>query len=177
LIISYYILIYERNISSLFLKSKFDTQKIYVYSYNNNLFNIKSVIEINNHEIWGGIYNKYLSNMTFENYLNTKKIDFNKKNQKQKLLNSDNKLIGFIYLVPLPGQNDKVLKNITEGEIINNLNAGNNETIPKLSFSPIYHKLINSINSLEANYPSDLPNIETIINKISLNGLKGLTVY
>ena len=164
-------------ISSLFLKSTFDTQKIYVYSYNNNLFNFKGVIEVNHQEIWGGIYNKYLSKITFENYLNTKKIDINKKNQKQKLLNSENKLIGFIYLVSLSGQNDKAIKNITEGEIINNLNIGNNETIPKLGFSPIYHKLIDSINSLETYYPHDLPNIGTIINKISLNELKCLTVY
>jgi hypothetical protein len=159
-------------ISSLFLKSKLDTQKIYVYSYNNNLFICKGVIEINHHEIWGRIYNRYLSNITFENYLIIKKIDINKQHQKQKLLNSENKLLGFIYLVPLPGQNGKVLKNIIEGEIINNLNVGNNETIPKLSFSPIYHKLIDSINSLEAYYPNDLPNIGTIINKISLNELQ-----
>ena len=163
-------------ISSLFLKSTIDTKKIYVYSYSNNLFNIIGIIEFFN-EIWNDIYSKYLSKISFAQYLIRKKIDVNKKNQKQNLLNSESKLLGYIYLVSLSGQNDKAIKNITEGEIINNLNIGKNETNQKLSFSPIYHKLIDSINSLEAYYPNDLPNIGTIINKISLNELKCLTVY
>ena len=107
-------------ISSLFLKSTYDTKKIYIYKYNNNLFNIIGVIDLFN-DIWEDIYNKYLSKITLEEYLNLKKIDINKKNQKQNLLNSENKLLGYIYLIPLSGQNGNITQNIIDNGIINNI--------------------------------------------------------
>ena len=113
-------------------------------------------------------------------YLIRKKIDINKKNQKQNLLNSLNKLLGYIYLISLSGQNGNVTQKFTEDGIIkdiNNLNINKNDNIKKTNFSSIYHKLIDSINNLEPNYPNEIPNIKAIINKISLNELKGITVY
>ena len=166
-------------ISSLFLKSTYDTKKIYIYKYNNNLFNIMAVFDFFN-DIWKDIYNKYFSKITLEEYLNLKKIDINKKNQKQNLLNSENKLLGYIYLIPLSDQNGNITQNINDNEIINNinnLNINKNDNIKKSNFSPIYHKLINSINNLEPNYPDEIPDISAIINKISLKQLKGMTVH
>ena len=166
-------------ISSLFLKSTYDTKKIYIYQYNNNLFNIIGVIDFFN-DIWEGIYNKYLSKKTLKDFFYLKKIDINKKNQKQNLLNSKNILLGFIYLIPLSGQNGNEAQNIIDNGIINNinnLNINKNDNIKKSNFSSIYHKFINSINNLEPNYPDEIPDISAIINKISLKQLKGMTVY
>ena len=126
-------------ISSLFLKSTYDTKKIYIYQYNNNLFNIIGVIDLFN-DIWKDIYHKYLSKITLEEYLNLKKIDINKKNQKQKILNWANKLLGYIYLIPLSDQNGNITQNINDNEIINNinnLNINKNGNIKKSNFSPI----------------------------------------
>ena len=126
-------------ISSLFLKSTYDTKKIYIYKYNNNLFNIMAVFDFFN-DIWKDIYNKYLSKITLEEYLNLKKIDINKKNQKQKILNSMGVLLGYIYLISLSGQNGNTTQNIYDNGIINNinnLNINKNGNIKKSNFSPL----------------------------------------
>ena len=169
---SYYNL--QIGISSLFLKSKYEATKIYIYKYNNNLFNIIGVIDLFN-DSWNAIYNRHLSKKTFEEYLIRKKIDINKKNQKQNLFDSSNKLLGYIYLVSLSGQNGNVTQNIIDNGIINdinNLNINKNDNVKKSNFSSIYHKLIDSINNLQPNYPNI--NNTTIF---PLNELKGINVY
>ena len=143
------------------------------------MFNIIGVIDFFN-DIWEDIYNKYLSKKTLKDFFYLKKIDINKKNQKQNLLNSKGVLLGFIYLIPLSGQNGNEAQNIIDNGIINNinnLNINKNDNIKKSNFSSIYHKFINSINNLEPNYPDEIPDISAIINKIFLKQLKGMTVY
>ena len=163
-------------VSSLCVRGTYDTKKIFIYHCNHRLFNILGVIEVFD-EIWDNIYSRYLSKMTFEEYLKKKKIDINTKNKKQNLLSSNKSHLGYIYLISSSVQHHNIVKNqVTEGEFIPDLNIKKNEIIQKPNFSAIYHKLIDSINNLNPNYPHDLSN-ETIMNKLSSNQVTGLNLY
>ena len=90
---------YEINfgISSLCLRLKEDLNKVLIYNYNNNVFNLIGIIELFG-DYWINIYNKYLSKKTFEQYLFIKKINANIINQKHNLIASDKIHMGYIYL-------------------------------------------------------------------------------
>ena len=86
--------------------------KIYIYDYNNLSFHIFSIIHIFA-DIWKYIYDKYLKNSTFTNYLKKKQINFNLINQAQNLVSEGNKHLGYVYLLSqiIENYNERIRNN------------------------------------------------------------------
>ena len=99
---------YEINfgISQLYIRLKYDLNKIYCYNYQNNSFNLSCIIELLA-DIFKEIYDRHLSKKPFTQYLNEKQINLGILNKKQKLFSSGKKLLGYIYLPsPIIYKND-----------------------------------------------------------------------
>ena len=84
--------------SSLCFRWTFDINHIYIYKYNNQVFNLKCIIEPFNNN-WTHIYQRYLSKMSFDNFLNENRIDQRIINNKQKIFSDDLNLLGEIYFI------------------------------------------------------------------------------
>jgi len=110
--------------SMLCFRLNYDLNRMYFYKYSNESFKISGIIELFADE-WKYIFDKYLSKITFYQYLTKKNINLNIINKNQILLSTGNKHLGYIYLM------DK----------INN----------KDNFKNIYIKLLNSLNTLRNN--------------------------
>ena len=139
--------------SMIYFRWANDLNRIYVFNYNNIAYDLVALIDFNN-DYLKGIYDKYLSVMSFYKYLIAKNIKFNIINQKQSILSSTNVGLGYIYLT--------------------------NANIYSIYFDYIYNSLIRSLYYLEYNN-LDLSNNATILNSIqkylSLKQLKYLEVF
>ena len=141
---------------------------VYVYNYKNDKFLLKCIFEFFGDEFWNDIYNKYLSKMTFNQYLCKHNINLNIIKQKQDLLSLDtNNYLGYIYLI------EKSFETVSVEKINkDNNNNNNNHNI----FNSIYNNLIKSLNSFKLNQLNTI-NIETIQNLYESNLLFGLSLY
>ena len=158
---------------SLCLRNKYDLNKMYFYQYINNSFQISGMIELFADE-WKYIYNKHFSKKTFAQYLTEKNINLGLIGQKQSLLSTGNKLLGYIYLINKMGEHNKINENIISN---NNVNTYKNENIDISSkLNNIYQNFLQSLGSLPNNM-NDFPNIETIMYYLSLNILNGVSVF
>ena len=135
--------------SMLCFRLNYDLNRMYFYKYSNESFKISGIIELFA-DVWKYIFDKYLSKITFYQYLTKKNINLNIINKNQILLSTGNKHLGYIYLM------DK----------INN----------KDNFKNIYIRLLNSLNTLRNNQ-LNLTNIETIKNYLSSKKIIGLHVF
>ena len=155
---------------------KYDLIKIYCYTYQNNSLNLPGIIELLA-DIWKDIYDRHLSKKPFIQYLNEKKINLNILNQKQQLLSSGGKLLGYIYL-PSSKNDQNTEKNIPT---TNNFKAtGNikiNEDINQnIDFKTIYQKFVNTSKTLKHNNLA-LPNIDIIKSYMTSKLLMNLQVF
>ena len=158
---------------SLCLRNKIDLNKMYFYQYINKSFQISGMIELFADE-WKYIYNKHFSKKTFAQYLTEKNINIGLIGQKQSLLSTANKLLGYIYLINKIGEHNKINENIISNNIVNTYKNENINISSKLNI--IYQNFLQSLSSLPNNM-NDFPNIETIMNYLSLNILNGVSVF
>ena len=162
--------------SSLCLRTKYDSNKTYIYNYNNTSFNIIGIIDVFA-DVWETIYNRYLSQKLFSQYLIEKNINLNIFNKKQNLLSSGQKHLGYIYLIPQMNNNDGQQIIETFDNMNNFENKVANENINKnIDFQSVYLKFYKSLSSLKHNN-YDLPNTESIRNYFSSNLLIHLSVF
>jgi len=163
-------------ISELYIRLKYDLNKIYCYNYQNNSFNLSGIIELLA-DIFKEIYDKHLSKKPFTQYLNEKQINLGISNQKQELFSSGKKLLGYIYL-----PSTKVGQNLEQNiPIMKDINTKENILIEgdlnkKIDFNIIYQKFVNSFKTLKDKNLA-LPNIKTIKGYISSNLLINLPVF
>ena len=178
---------YEINFgkSSLCLRWIHDNNKIYIYNYNNHSFNLSGVIELYG-DAWKDIYDRHLSKKMFSQYLTEKQINLNILKQKQDLLSSGNKSLGYIYLTSqitdfnnnnVIGSNMPLFNNneIKENNIFNNENKGKNTHI-NTDINNIYKNFIYILNAMQ-DYYLDLPNNDTIKNYILKKTLNNIPVF
>ena len=131
----------------------------YNYDINNNSYNLFAVIK-NDGNIFDGLYSKHLISMTFKQYLNQKKIDKNKINIFQPIINSQNQIILQVLLYN---------KELKENIITNNF---------KILFQIFqnYKKFIKSLNQQTDNNII-ISSIDDIKNNINFQLMKFLKVY
>ena len=141
----YYLTLYKSN---LYLQKEKSSMIIFVYEYKNISVNFLGIIRFNDN-YFAKIYEKYFSKINFSEYLINKNINLNLINQEQILLSSDEKYLGYIYLITQISDND---------------------------FNSIYQNLIQALNNLEYN-AYDLPNIIDIKNYFESNLIIHLPVF
>ena len=169
---------YEINFGklSLCLRWKYDPNKIYIYNYNNHLFNLTGIIELFA-DAWKYIYDKHISKKSFVQYLTEKQININIINQKQNLTSTGNKFLGYIYLTS--HINDSNSNNTIESNMnmLNNMKKEKNININS-DFNNLYQNLINSLTNFKlTSNEMDLKDVETIKSYIDLNILTNLPVF
>ena len=162
--------------STLFIRLKYDLNKIYCYNYQNNSFNLSCIIELVA-DMFKEIYDRHFSKKPLTQYLNEKQINLGILNQKQELFSSGKKLLGYIYL-----PSTKVGQNLEQNTpIIEDINIKENILIEgdlnkKIDFNIIYQKFVNSFKTLKDKNLA-LPNIKTIKGYIASNLLINLPVF
>ena len=162
--------------STLYIRLKYDLNKIYCYNYQNNSFNLSCIIELVA-DMFKEIYDRHFSKKPLTQYLNEKQINLGILNQKQELFSSGKKLLGYIYL-----PSTKVGQNLEQNiPIIEDINIKENILIEgdlnkKIDFNIIYQKFVNSFKTLKDKNLA-LPNIKTIKGYIASNLLINLPVF
>jgi hypothetical protein len=154
---------------------------IYFFAYNynihNNSYNLFAIFKCNGN-IFQEVFNKYLMTMTFEKYLNQKKINLNKKNIFQPIINSEKKIIFQVYLFyENTNINTNMNTNINTNKNTNNKEHKNIDIFKKLS--QIFLSYKNFVKSLDKQTDNNLiiSNIDDIKNSLSIEYIKFLKVY
>ena len=183
---------YEINFGkcSLCLRSYNDLNKIYIYSYDENSFNLYGIIDLFD-DVWGKIYDRYLSKTNFSCFLYNKKINECIKNQKQNLISTGNRHLGYIYLIE-----EKQKTNRFQGQKIERMdrdavsynvhhNKKNNINIPiiipnkKLQIIKILVLLYGNEKEIKKLYSQGIYNLENfhIVNKVWIDKFKEMFNY
>ena len=168
-------------ISTLYLRKQNDGTKIYVYNYN-NFFHLIGIIDTFA-DVWKSLYDRHLSKMIFSLFLAEKNIDENLKNQKQNLISTGQKHLGYIY-IPAQESNEGIINNeimnintnkapvILNNTIKKNINENKNN-----AFISICDKLTKALNTLKYNnYDMDIQTLD-IREYFNLGILEYLKVF
>ena len=162
---------------SLCIRLNKDKNKIYIYNYSNNTFNLSGIIDLFA-DACDYIYNKHLSKKTFLQYLSEKKINISLIDQKQELFSSGNVRLGYIYLhTQLQNTKNQSGNMMANQNILINESPNLNLNIAKnVDFNFIYNKWMNSINGLKNN-KFNLPTIDIIDAYLQSNQIINLPVF
>ena len=154
--------------TSLCLRRNNDYNKIYIYNYNNSSKNmiVTGVIELFR-DAWKDIFDKFLSKNTFIQYLTEQNINFNQIKERQNLLSTSNKHLGYIYLI-------NPLRNSMNENKINEISSNINQNFD--DFRSMFQNLFKSLNTLKYN-TFELPDIDNIKSYFDNNILIYLPVF
>ena len=132
---------YEINFgkSSLCLRSYNDLNKIYIYNYTNNLFCLFGVIDLFA-DVWINIFNRYLSKISFSTFLVEKKINEYIKNQKQNLISTGDRHLGYIYLIEEKERINRFQESKKNERNSKSLGVNNNNKIKKFNNPVVNYK-------------------------------------
>ena len=164
---------------TIYLQSNANPQYYYVYIYDDkeNKYILLAFIFIKNIQIFKDIFNKYLINKTFDQYISEKKIDKNKLNQIQIIKNSYNMPIGQLLLMHQINQIGQLNNNFTNINIKENKEDQKNELNSNYLIFKQFQEFINIRLSSLKNVDIDINNTNNIDNDILLNNLNYLGVF
>ena len=155
-------------IKTLYLQSKDFPIFFYIYKYDKNKpYDLLGIFRFEKN-LFQGQYQKYLNNKTFSEYIRIKKLDINKINQTQPILNSNNQKIGELILIKQVNQiNHSLTKSynelaqMTNNQILQNSNIiySNNQT----------EQFFNNLEIQNQNDPNN--QIQQIINNLGFQNI------